>query len=103
MEHPDFIRYKKKNGELSIQECRKLLTYVDNTFNNNTKCINNHRIEMKSESFTCNSLVFSSNDEYLAIVSNKNITVIDCRTGKRVFEMGHPTKDNNVVSPLDTA
>ena len=87
MEHPDFIRYKKKNGDAVIKQCKQILSYVENTFNNHTKAIVNHRVDMKSKSdtFECKSLVFSTNDEYLAVISTMNVIVIDCRTGKRVF------------------
>ena len=102
MEHPDFMRYKKKNGEQGIKECKQILSYVENTFNNHTKAINNHRVEMKSDSFVCKSMAFSTNDEYLAVIAAKNIIVIDCRTGKRVFSMGLPTKEKPIVSPFET-
>lgn len=47
-------------------------------------------------------MIFSTNDEYLAIISLKNVTIIDCRTGKKVFLLGLPTKEKIVQSPIDT-
>ena len=57
---------------------------------------------MKSDYFECKSMAFSTNDEYLALIAVKNIIVIDCRTGKRVFSMGLPTKEKPIVSPFET-
>jgi hypothetical protein len=84
LDHPDFIRYKKK-GEDGLKDCKKILSYVESTFNNHTKAICNHRIEMKQEGFEVRYFAFSSNDEYLGIIGEKNILIIDCRTGKKIF------------------
>ena len=87
--HPDFLKYKRQSSNQS--QAQKQLKFINSTFRKDKRAYQNQRIDLDSN-FRATGIFFSNNDQYLVVIGEKDLIIIDNRTGAKVHKQYLPNR-----------